>query len=429
MSKSPAKESKPKDSSNPTYAIRFGLGAIKAVGFQMMEEAVKERELNGKFKDIYDFATRLDPKSINKKSIEALAKSGAFDSITSNRRQISESFEILSNYANEAKEEANSNQMNLFGSISEENSRPALKNTSSWNKSQKLKYEFEAFGFFLNEHPIDDKITDLKLRGIVFSPKIEEDDLGDNTIVNMAGVVASSKHRSGSRGRFAYLNISDPFGIFEATIFDEALITANRDLLEDGSEIVIECLIRKDDGGTRIMVKNVFRIEDFIKDNQPAEKEFEKIKKLPARKFDNKNSRNNFDDSAKNNEKVNIDNKPLVTQSESKNKPVEFTKNNRQDLSKDLAPSSKMISIEDKKIARVDIKITDQKALLPLKTVINQKISDAGNAEIYLIACDNYQQEKNIKLANKFKILDIDLFRLKNLHPNIILHSVKYSEN
>ena len=58
------------DKTQEKFAIRFGLGALKAVGFAVMEVAVKEREVNGKFKDIYDFAERLDPKSINKKSIK-----------------------------------------------------------------------------------------------------------------------------------------------------------------------------------------------------------------------------------------------------------------------------------------------------------------------------------------------------------------------
>ena len=75
------------------YAIRFGLGGIKAVGLGMMEAAVAERKSGGKFKDVHDFAIRMDAKAINKKSIEALAKSGSLDSIANNRRQIFESFE------------------------------------------------------------------------------------------------------------------------------------------------------------------------------------------------------------------------------------------------------------------------------------------------------------------------------------------------
>ena len=60
------------ENSQEKFAIRFGLGAIKAVGFGMMQTAIQEREVNGKFADIYDFAERLDPRSINKKSIEIL---------------------------------------------------------------------------------------------------------------------------------------------------------------------------------------------------------------------------------------------------------------------------------------------------------------------------------------------------------------------
>ncbi len=268
------------------YAIRFGLGALKAVGLGMMEVAVAERNSNGKFKDVYDFSERLDPKSVNKKSIEALAKSGSFDGIAKSRRQIFESFDVLSAYASEKKEEASSNQMSLFGALlSEENSRPQLKKVEEWTKAERLQKEFEAFGFFLNEHPLDDFLKDLKRRGAVFSDKLAQDELADNSLIKMAGVIASSKHRSSARGRFAYLTISDPRGIFEAMVFDEALITNHRDLLADGSAVVVECLIRKDEGGTRVLVRSVQGLTDFIKNVAPAEKEFEDIKKQKQRQF------------------------------------------------------------------------------------------------------------------------------------------------
>ena len=269
--------------SQEKFAIRFGLGAIKAVGFGMMENVIKERVANGNFKDVYDFAERLDPRSINKKSIEALAKSGSFDSLHKYRCQISESFEMLSAYSTQKKEEASSNQMSLFGGLPEENSKPELKKVSDWNKVGRLQKEFEAFGFFLNEHPLDDHISDLKKRGAIFSDKLERDELTDGNLVRMAGVIAASKHRSGPRGRFAYLSISDPFGIFEAMIFDEALITSARDILVDGSAVALECLIRRDEGGVRILVRDVKKMDDFIRNTQAQEKDFEDIKKQPAR--------------------------------------------------------------------------------------------------------------------------------------------------
>ena len=281
-----------KQESQQKLAIRFGLGAIKAVGLGMTENAAKERMENDKFKDVYDFAERLDPRTINKKSIEALAKAGAFDSLHKNRRQISDSFDILSSYAAEKQEAAITNQMSLFGGLPEANINPELRKVEDWSKVERLQKEFEAFGFFLNEHPIDDHVPDLKKRGVIFSDKIEKGDIQDNSLVKISGVVASSKHRSSARGRFAYLTASDPVGIYEAMIFDEAIITNSRDILQNGSMILLECLIKKDEGGTRILVRDVKKLEDFIQDTKPQKEDFEDIKKQPSRKRNFKNGKN-----------------------------------------------------------------------------------------------------------------------------------------
>ncbi len=275
------------------FAIRFGLGGIKAVGFGVMEVAVKEREANGKFSDIYDFAERLNPRSINKKSIEALAKAGAFDALQKNRRQVAESFDVLAAYSSEKTEEATSNQMSLFGGLPEANAKPELKKIPDWTKVERLQKEFEAFGFFLNEHPLDDSLSELRKRGVIFSDKLERDELEDGNVVKMAGVVAGSKHRSGPRGRFAYMTISDPYGIFETMIFDEGIITSARDILVDGSVISLECLIKKDEGGTRILIREVKKLEEFIQNTQAQAKDFEDIKRQPARNY-NRNNNPNF---------------------------------------------------------------------------------------------------------------------------------------
>jgi len=284
--------SKPQNSQE-RFAIRFGLGAIKAVGFNAMENAVKEREGSGKFLDIYNFSERLDPRLINKKSIEALSKAGAFESLQQNRRQLAESFDVLSAYATQKNDEANSNQMSLFGGLAEANAKPELKKISDWSKIERLQKEFEAFGFFLNEHPLDDSLNDLKKRGVIFSTKLESDELEDGNLVKMAGVVAASKHRSGPRGRFAYMTISDPYGIFEATIFDEAIINSARDILNDGSVVALECLIRKDEGGSRILVRSVKKLDEFIQSTQAQTNDFEDIKKQPARSY-NRGGNQNF---------------------------------------------------------------------------------------------------------------------------------------
>lgn len=362
------------------FAIRFGLGAIKAVGFNMMENAVKERAAGGDFKDIYDFSSRLDARSINKKSIEALAKAGAFDCFSKhNRRELAESFEILSNYANQQKEEALSNQMNLFGSIVD--SKPELKKCENWSKIDKLQKEFEAFGFFLNEHPLDDTVSELRKRGVVFSDKIESGELEDGNLIKMAGVVASSKHRSSAKGRFAYMTISDPFGIFEAMIFDEAIITNARDILVDGSKIYFECLIRKDDGGLRILIRDVKKLEDFIRDVKPAAKDFEDIKKqtMRPRRFDG-------------------------------------NKNNSNSEKRDEKPAQQEVKVVVKKaLEKVLIAVENRDAMFNLKSFLATKISfdEKNSTKVFVQVADQI-----VQLGKLYLLDENDVRHIKNI-PNL----------
>ncbi len=357
------------------FAIRFGLGAIKAVGFGMMENAVLERKRGGDFKDIYDFSERLDPRSINKKSIEALAKAGAFDVFARNRRQIAESFDILSAYAVKKQEDKLSNQMSLFGGMPEANAKPELKKVPDFSKAERLQKEFEAFGFFLNEHPLDDNISELKKRGVIFSSKVEGDELLDGNLVKMAGVVASSKHRSSARGRFAYLTISDPFGIYEAMIFDEALITAARDILVDGSMIALECLIRKDEGGVRILVRDIKKLDDFIKSTKAQEKDFEDIKMQPQRRNYQRN-----------------DEKP------------------RDSKVQNVAPV-----IEKKVLARVEIILKTRDAVFNLKVLLAQRLApvDAVKvSKVFLVVMEGGKVVK-LELPKNYFLDASDVARLK----------------
>jgi DNA polymerase III alpha subunit len=368
--------------SEEKYAIRFGLGAIKAVGFNMMENAIKERENDGKFSDIYDFSQRLDPRSINKKSIEALAKSGSFDCFQKERRQLAESFEILSSYSAMKSEELSSNQMSLFGGLPEADKKPELKKVEAWSKKERLQKEFEAFGYFLNEHPLDDSISDLKKRGVIFSDKLERDELEDGNLVKMSGVVAGSKHRSGPRGRFAYMTISDPFGIFEAMIFDEALITSARDILADGSAIVLECLIRKDDGGTRILIRDVKKIEEFIANNKAQEEDFEDIKKQAVRNY----NRDRDSKNAKTNEK------------KAEEKVEE-------------------IKIEKKSPVRIEITISSSEPIQIIKSTLSQCLAQDNAEKICKVFFNILANQKvaKIELPQKYSPTDLDIIRLKNI--------------
>lgn len=393
----------------PKFAIRFGLGAIKAVGLKMMENAVEERKRNGKFIDIYDFCSRLDPKSINKKSIEALAKSGSFDTLGAKRNEIADSFDILSAYAQQLHEAKTSNQMSLFGNAQESVPKPPLKASAQWLKVEKLQKEFESFGFFLNEHPLDDHLSDLKKRGTIFFNHIAQDDLEDNSLVKMACVVLSSKHRSSARGRFAYLTVCDPYGIYEATIFDESLITSSRDLLEDGSMVALECLVRKDVGGARILIKSVSPLDEFIKNVKPSDKDFTDIKKIKIRKNNfEKNEKNNYNNSSKS----------------ASNHPQQLLKSNqsKEYKSENKAESNnQLIEKIDRQIKILKLIISEKSIVSPLKIILQQKI-DSNDQEqitqIFLIA-QNSEKSTTFSLPKIYNIKEIDIIRFKNFNKNL----------
>src|SRR5690606_1797421 len=138
-----------------------------------MESLVPERETNGVFTDIFDFVTRLDNKTINKRQLESLIKAGAFDSLHPNRRQLFDSVEIFTRYNGSAMREKNSNQISLFGEATPvDMPKPTLPAITDWPLVERLQYEFEAVGFYLSAHPLDGSRRMLERLGVTPSGKL-----------------------------------------------------------------------------------------------------------------------------------------------------------------------------------------------------------------------------------------------------------------
>lgn len=262
------------------FGIRYSLGALKGVGTAIVEIIMEERSKNGSFKSIFDFCSRMGSKIVNKKTIESLAKSGAFDSIHGNRKQICDSCEILSNYAKFQEEERNSIQFSLFGNSLDENEKtlPKLSNTDDWQGYDRFQAEFEAFGFYLQNHPLTSIRNELSQKGITFSNELEEDYVEDGCTINMAGVVISTSIKSGPKGRYAFISTSDPEGLVEVSIFNNDMITQRKDWLDDNlhNQLVFTCTVRKDESGIRVSARDFYLLEDYLKLTEIG---VEKIKK------------------------------------------------------------------------------------------------------------------------------------------------------
>jgi DNA polymerase-3 subunit alpha len=221
-------------------AIRYGLAAIKGVGAAAMEAMTAERETNGPFKDLYDLIERVDPHQINRKQLENLTNAGAFDSLNKNRAQVLASIDLLLQHGRSIAEEKASGQANLFGSQGKD-SRPALPKVKPWDELTRLQNEFQALGFYLSAHPLDNYRAMLDRLNVVSVSDVSKKRraLGPNRF-KVAGIVLSKQERTAKSGnRFAFVQASDAGGTFEVTVFSE-LLAAKRDILTAGNALLME---------------------------------------------------------------------------------------------------------------------------------------------------------------------------------------------
>jgi DNA polymerase-3 subunit alpha len=230
-------------------AIRYALAAVKGVGAQAMAGIVGERELKGRFKDLFDFARRIDAKSFNKRQFESLVKAGAFDALNPNRAQSFQACELLLRHASVAAEERQSTQVSLFGGLDAGAPRPSLPVLADWPSMEKLQHEFDAIGFYLSSHPLDAYGRSLERVGVVrFVDLPARLAAGGPTRHKLAGIVIGKKERTSARGnRFAFVQMSDASGIYELTLFSEVLGQA-RQLLDAGQPLLVtvDCQLQED---------------------------------------------------------------------------------------------------------------------------------------------------------------------------------------
>jgi DNA polymerase-3 subunit alpha len=227
-----------RDTDSGGGAIRYALAAIKNVGEAAMEGLVRERRENGPFKDLFDFAQRLDPHAVNKRQMENLVRAGAFDGLCSNRRQVHGAIEMLLRHASIAINERDSGQMGLFGGEGAGAAPvPSLPEIDDWLKMDRLSEEFEATGLYLSGHPLDDFAPIMKRLKVKTSADIVT--AGKSGPRRMAGTLLGISERTSKKGnRYAFLSFTDTSGVFEAIAFSET-INQNRDILEAGQSFFI----------------------------------------------------------------------------------------------------------------------------------------------------------------------------------------------
>jgi len=219
-------------------AIRYALAAIKNVGDGAMAVLVKDREENGPFETLGDVFNRLDSRALSKRALENLACAGAFDYLDPNRRQVFDSLDVLIRHASAQAIDRASDQIGLFGGADEgPPPLPKLATGPDWGPMDRIRHEFDAVGFYLSAHPLDAYTKTLETMRVKPITKVLED--RKDGYVKLAGTVISKKERISAKGnRFAFVQFSDPTGVFEITLFSE-LLAQHRENLEAGQSLLI----------------------------------------------------------------------------------------------------------------------------------------------------------------------------------------------
>jgi DNA polymerase-3 subunit alpha len=230
--------------------VLYALGALRNVGLAAMEHVVQVRNLGGPFRDLFDFAERIDAKAINKRAIENLARAGAFDSLHPNRAEIFANADTLMAYAASVSAERASAQVSLFGGDTSA-ARPRLTPREPWMESEQLDEELAAVGFYLSGHPLEGLMETLRRRRVVLMAEAVQLAEDGQEAFRMAGVVRRKQERPSKSGeKFAFVTLSDPTGEYEVLFPPESLRKC-RDVLEVGKTIVIRARAKGRDGEVR----------------------------------------------------------------------------------------------------------------------------------------------------------------------------------
>ncbi len=220
-------------------AIAYALGGLKNVGVEAMKLITDARAEGGAFVDLFDFARRVDLKRVGKRPVEMLARAGGFDQLDANRRKVLASVDQLVAYSAATFADRNSAQSGLFGDAGEDLPAPRLPMPEDWLPTERLTEEHKAIGFYLSGHPLDDYAGALKRKKVLTLAELTQKAQGGTVVAKLAGSVASKQERKSARGnRFAFVQLSDPTGLYEVTVFSDTL-EKFRDYLEVGQNVVL----------------------------------------------------------------------------------------------------------------------------------------------------------------------------------------------
>ncbi|MFH1339750.1 MAG: DNA polymerase III subunit alpha [Pseudomonadota bacterium] len=260
--------------------IYYALAGLKGVGGQAVDLIVEARK-QGLFTSLADFAARVNPRAINKRVIESLAAAGAFDGLDANRARVFAGAEAILAACQRSHEAATMGQNDMFGGAAD---APTimLPQIEPWLPAERLRREYDAIGFFLSGHPLDDYATVLKrLRVQTWAEFSRAVKTGATAGKVAATVVSRMERRTKTGNKMGIMGLSDPTGHFEAVLFSEGL-AQYRDVLEPGAAVLLQlgAELQGEDVRARVLhaepldaaaAKTQKGLRIFVRDTRPLE--------------------------------------------------------------------------------------------------------------------------------------------------------------
>ena len=239
--------------------IYYSLAALKGVGAQAVDLIVAARK-DRPFRDLTDFASRINPRAVNKRVLESLAAAGAFDQLDANRARVHAAVETILATAQRSHDAAESGQNELFGGPSHHEPL-RMPNVEPWPPADRLQREYEAIGFFLTGHPLDDYAKALKrmqvLNWMEFTKSVRA---GASAGRTAATVISRAERRTKTGNKMGIIGLSDPSGQYEAVLFQEAL-QQYRELLEPGNAVLLFLSAEAQGEDVRARIQSVERLD------------------------------------------------------------------------------------------------------------------------------------------------------------------------
>ncbi len=242
--------------------IRFGLTAIRNVGFNVIESIVTTRTSAGRFADFHDFIAKVDVSVCNRRVVDSLVKAGAFDSLGHTRKGLSTVHEQIIDTAVEIKRSEAIGQFDLFGGLADSGDsslfeRPEI-GIAEWEKSVLLAHERDMLGLYVSDHPLvgmETALAQLSDRSIA---SVVVDDNLDGAIATLGGLVTSVQRKTTKKGSaWAIITLEDLEGSIELMVFPQSYASFGALLVEDSILVVRARVDRSDDDGLRAVALEI----------------------------------------------------------------------------------------------------------------------------------------------------------------------------